>query len=311
VTNLGKPLGPADRDAMERMSPQRIGTVTLSDDMVVTRQSPEPLVTVEPARHFRLDIRSLWESRELLHFLVWRDLKVRYKQTAIGAAWAIIQPLLSMLIFTVIFGMFVRISSEGIPYPLFAYVALVPWTYFAQALTRTSSSLVGDADLLTKVYFPRLIIPLRAVIAPLADLGLTFVVLLGLMAWFRVVPGVNILALPLFVLLAAATAFGVGLWLSVLNVRYRDVGHTVPFLTQMWLYGSPVVYPLSVVPEKWHFLYGINPLVVVIEGFRWSLVGARPPTFAIVAAGCTTVMLLLAGGLIYFKRMEWSLADVI
>jgi lipopolysaccharide transport system permease protein len=270
-----------------------------------------PLVVVEPSRAFRLDLASVWDYRELLYFLVWRDLKVRYKQTAIGAAWAIIQPLLSMLIFTVIFGMLVRIPSEGVPYPLLAYVALVPWTYFAQALSRTSGSLLGDADLVTKVYFPRLIIPLRAVIAPLVDLGLTFLVLLGLMAWFGVAPGMNVLALPLFVMMAVASALGVGLWLSVLNVKYRDVGYTVPFLLQMWMYASPVVYPLSIVPERWQLLYGINPLVAVIEGFRWTLLNtARPPT-AVLAAGCSVVILLLSGGLIYFKRKERTFADVI
>ena len=270
-----------------------------------------PLVVVERTKTLSLDLRSLRDYRELLYFLVWRDLKVRYKQTAIGAAWAIIQPLLTMLIFTVVFGMFVRIPSEGVPYALFAYVALVPWTYFAQALARTSGSLLADSDLLTKVYFPRLLIPLRAVMAPLVDLALTFVVLLGLMVWFRVVPGSNVLALPVFVLMAVTTALGVGLWFSVLNIKYRDVSHAVPFVVQMWMYASPVVYPLSVIPERWQAVYSINPLVAVIEGFRWSLLGTPRPGFGLIARGAAVVMLLLAGGLLYFKRMEKSLADVV
>ena len=270
-----------------------------------------PLIVVEPARSFRLDIGSLWEYRELLYFLVWRDLKVRYKQTAIGAAWAIFQPLLTMLIFTVVFGTFVRIPSGAVPYPLLAYVALVPWTYFAQALTRTSGSLVGDSDLLTKVYFPRLIVPLRAVVAPLVDLGLTFLVLVGLMAWFRFAPGANVVMLPVFIVMAVATALGVGLWLSVLNVKYRDVAHTVPFLVQMWMYASPVVYPLAIVPQQWQGIYAINPLVTVIEGFRWSLLGTPPPGIAVVAKGSAAVILLLAAGFFYFKRTERSLADII
>jgi lipopolysaccharide transport system permease protein len=284
----------------------------LSEDAHTTRPPDHaPLIVVEPARTLRLDIGSLWDYRELLWFLVWRDLKVRYKQTVIGAAWAICQPVLSMLIFTVIFGTFVRIPSGGVPYPLLAYVALVPWTYFAQALARTSGSLVGDADLVTKVYFPRLIVPLRAVVAPLVDLGLTFLVLLALMAWFRVAPGANVIALPIFIVMAVATALGVGLWLSVLNVKYRDVAHTVPFLVQMWMYASPVVYPLAIVPERWHGIYGINPLVTVIEGFRWSLLGTPAPGTAVVATGTTTMILLLAGGLFYFKRQERTLADII
>jgi homopolymeric O-antigen transport system permease protein len=287
------------------------GAALSGDAHAIEQCDHAPLVVVEPAQTLRLDIASLWEYRELLYFLVWRDLKVRYKQTAIGAAWAIFQPVLSMLIFTVIFGMFVRIPSGGVPYPLLAYVALVPWTYFAQALARTSGSLVGDADLVTKVYFPRLIVPLRAVAAPLVDLGLTFLVLLGLMAWFRFAPGVKVIALPIFIVMAVATALGVGLWLSVLNVKYRDVAHTVPFLVQMWMYASPVVYPLAIVPEKWHGIYGINPLVTVIEGFRWSLLGTPPPGAAVVATGTAAMILLLAAGFFYFKRMERTLADII
>ena len=232
---------------------------------------------IEPSRgFFKLDLAAVWEYRELLYFLVWRDVKVRYKQTIIGAAWAILQPLMTMMIFTIIFGNFANIPSDGLPYSIFSYTALLPWSYFSQAISRGGLSLVGEANLIVKVYFPRLIIPLASVVAPLTDFFLSFLVLIVMMGWFGIVPGWNVLYLPVFLLLALMTALSVALWLSPLNVRYRDVGHTIPFLVQFWLFASPVAYPLSLVPEQWRLLYSLNPMVGVIEGFRWALLGTKP-----------------------------------
>jgi lipopolysaccharide transport system permease protein len=253
----------------------------------------------------------VWHYRGLLYFLVWREVKIRYKQTIIGAAWAIIQPLLTMIIFTVVFSLFARIPSDGFPYPIFAYTALLPWTYFSQAITRSGGSLVGDANLIRKVYFPRLIIPLSSVTAPLVDFALSFLVLLGMLAWYRVVPTRSLLALPLFLLLAVVTALAVGLWLSALNVRYRDVGHTIPFLVQIWMYASPIAYPLSLVPAKWRFLYSLNPVVGIVEGFRWAIVGQKSPDLSAMAVSLTVIILLLSGGLVFFKKMERTFADVV
>ncbi|MGH7784187.1 MAG: ABC transporter permease, partial [Candidatus Binatia bacterium] len=224
-------------------------------------------VRIRPSRGFTsVEVGAVWEFRELLYFLVWRDVKVRYKQTVIGAAWAILQPVLTMLVFTVVFGHFARIPSDGLPYSIFTYTALLPWNYFSQAINRSGASLVGDANLIQKVYFPRLIIPLAAVTAPLVDFAVSFSVLLGMMAWFGVSLRWTVITLPFFLLLAVATALAAGLWLSPLNAKYRDIGHTIPFLTQFWLFVSPVAYPLSLVPEKWRLLYGLNPMAGVIEG---------------------------------------------
>ena len=226
------------------------------------RAEAAPTVVIQPSTGwFRLDLAAIWHHRELLYFLVWRDVKVRYKQTAIGAAWAILNPLLTVAIFTLVFGNFAKIPSDGLPYPLFAFAALLPWTYFAEALRRSSASLVGNAHLITKVYFPRLIIPLAAAVTPAVDFWLSFLALLGLMAWFGIAPGWGVLAIPVFMLLTALIALAVGLWLSPLNVRYRDVAYTIPFFTQLWMYASPVVYPLSLVPEQWRPVYSLNPMV--------------------------------------------------
>jgi lipopolysaccharide transport system permease protein len=272
----------------------------------------KPSVVIQPRKGlFQLDLRSVWQYRELLYFLVWRDVIVRYKQTAIGAAWAILQPLITMLIFTLIFGRLAKIPSDGIPYPVFAFAALLPWSYFAQALTRSSNSVVGSSNLVTKIYFPRLLIPLSASVAPVVDLFFSFLVLLGLMAWFKTSPTWGLLALPLFLGLAIMTALAVGLWSSALNVRYRDVGHIVPFLSQVWMYASPVAYPISMVPEKWRLLYSLNPMVGVIEGFRWALLGKEHPDFMAMAVSSAVVFVLLVGGIVYFKRMERTFADII
>ncbi len=257
-----------------------------------------------------LPLREMWESRELLYFLVWRDLKVRYKQTVLGATWAVVQPLATMLIFTVVFGRLARLPSDGVPYPLFAYCALVPWSYFATALAQSSNSLVDQSRLITKVYFPRLLVPLASVIAGLVDLAITVVVLLGMLLYYRIVPGPAALALPLFILLAMLTALAVGLWLSALNVRYRDVRHTIPFLIQFWLFATPVAYSTSLVPTRWRTIYGLNPMAGVVDGFRWALLGREPPG-AMLVVSVVTVAAIAVGGLFYFRRVEHSFADVV
>ena len=269
-------------------------------------------IIIQPGRGlFHLDLEAIWHYRELLYFLIWRDVKVRYKQTAIGAGWAIFQPLLTMVIFTVVFGNFAKIPSDGLPYPIFTYTALLPWHYFAQAISRSGVSLAGSANLISKVYFPRLIIPLSAAVAPLVDFAIAFAILLVMMAWFGIAPTVGVLALPFFLLLAMAMALAVGLWLTALDVRYRDVGYTIPFLVQVWMYASPVAYAVSLVPERWRLLYSLNPLVGVIEGFRWALLGKGNPEFGVMMASAVMVMALLSGGIIYFRRMERTFADVV
>jgi lipopolysaccharide transport system permease protein len=272
----------------------------------------EPTVEIQPNKGlFHLDLQAIWQYRELLYFLIWRDIKVRYKQTVIGAGWAILQPLMTMAIFTVIFAHFAKIPSDGLPYPIFVFTALLPWNYFSQAVGRSGVSLVGNANLISKVYFPRLIVPISAATAPLADFAVAFVILLGMMAWFGIEPTWGVLALPFFMLLALVTAVAIGLWLSALDVRYRDVGHTIPFLIQCWMYASPVAYPVSLVPEKWRLLYGLNPMVGVIEGFRWALLGAKSLDFGVMAVSAIMLMALLLGGIVYFKQMEQTFADVV
>jgi lipopolysaccharide transport system permease protein len=273
---------------------------------------PPPSAVVQPStRLLDLDLPAVWHYQELLYFLVWREIKVRYKQTVLGVAWAILQPLMTMGIFTVIFGIFVNVPSDGLPYPLFALSALLPWTYFSEALSRGSASLVGDAQLIRKVYFPRLIMPLAAVVSPAVDFVPAFLLLVGMMAWYGLAPTWGIIMLPGFLLLGLVTALAVGLWLSALNVRYRDVRHTIPFLTQCWMYASPVAYPVSIAPEGWRVLYGLNPMAGVIEGFRWALLGNASPDVRVMVASIIVVMGLLVCGLIFFQRMEQTFADVI
>jgi len=269
-------------------------------------------VVYEPSRGWiSLRLRELWEYRELLYFLAWRDVKIRYKQAALGVTWAVIQPLLTMVIFSVIFGQLAKLPSDGIPYPVFSYAALLPWQLFAGALQRAGTSLVGNSNLITKVYFPRLVIPISAVAAGLVDFGISFVVLLGLMAFYGNTPTWAILTLPLFVLLAALTALAVGLWLSALNVQYRDVQHMIPFLVQAWMYASPVAYSAGLIPGgPWRIIYGLNPLAGVIQGFRWALLGAAPPD-ELMAVSVIIVIVLLVSGLFYFRRMEKTFADVV
>ena len=269
-------------------------------------------VVIEPKKGlFQLDLKGIWQYRELLYFLVWRDLKVRYKQTVIGIGWAVLQPFVTMVIFTIIFGKLVKVPSDGIAYPIFAYSALLPWNYFASALQRCVVSVVGDAALVSKVYFPRLILPLAGTISGFADFFVSFLLLLGMMTFYHLGLSWTVLVLPFFLLLALSTALAVGLWLSALNVRYRDVGHTIPFLMQIWMYASPIVYPASMIPEKYRFFYSLNPMAGVIEGFRWALLGKQSPDFAVMAISVAMVLLLISGGLVFFRNMEKTFADVV
>ena len=268
-------------------------------------------VIVPPQGILALDLRELWAYRELLFLLAWRDATVRYKQSVVGLGWALIQPLMMMLIFTAVFGHFVKVPSDGVPYAVFALCALLPWNYFARSLQDSSNSLVGATHLVTKIYFPRLILPLSKVFAGVIDFMVTFVLLLIVMAWHRIVPGRSIVLLPLFVIVVMLTALAVGLWLTALNVKYRDVTFVVPFLIQIWMYASPVAYPTSVVPARWQRLYAMNPMVGAIEGFRWALLGTKAPDPATMAVSLSMVALLLVSGLYYFRRVERTFADVI
>jgi lipopolysaccharide transport system permease protein len=271
-----------------------------------------PVLILRPSRGFvRLNLRDVWTYRELLYFLVWRDVKVRYKQTALGAAWAILQPVMTMVVFSVFFGRLAKMPSDGIPYPVFAFAALLPWQLFAYALSESSNSLVGSQNLITKVYFPRLVIPIAAVLAGLVDFAIASVILLGLMWYYAITPTGAVILLPFFVLFAIVTALAVGLWLSSLNVKYRDVRYTIPFLTQLWLFATPVAYPSSLVPEKFRALLGLNPMAGVVEGFRWALLGKAEAPGPMLVVSIAAVVLLLIGGLTYFRQTEKTFADVV
>ena len=278
----------------------------------MTTQLGTPLITIEPSRGWvPLRPGDLWAYRELLYFLVWRDVKVRYKQTALGAAWAIIQPVLTMVVFSVFFGRLASMPSDGIPYPIFAYTALVPWTFFAHALGQASNSLVGSSHLVKKVYFPRLVVPLASVLSGIIDFLLAFGVLIVLMMWYGVGFSPRVLAVPLLILEVVVTALGVALWLSALNVEYRDVRYAVPFLTQFWLFATPVAYPSSLLTEPWRTLYGLNPMVGVVDGFRWALLQTGSPPGAMTALSALVSLVLLVGGAYYFRRLERTFADVV
>jgi lipopolysaccharide transport system permease protein len=272
-----------------------------------------PITVIRPSRGWEaLDLKELWEYRELLYFMVWRTLKVRYKQTVLGASWAVLQPVLTMTIFSVFFGMLAKVSSDGYPYPIFNYTALLPWQLFARAVTDSSDSLVTNQRLVTKVYFPRLVLPLSAVLAGLADFVVAFIVLLGLMLHYNIKLTTHAWALPLFILLTMAAALGVGLWASALNVRYRDVHHIIPFVIQLWFYATPIVYSSSLIPEGFRALYGLNPMTGVVEGFRWALLGSRAwGTRTLVVVSALAVGVVLIGGLAYFRRVEKTFADVV
>jgi lipopolysaccharide transport system permease protein len=271
-----------------------------------------PITIVEPSRGWiSLRLRDLWEYRELLYFLTWRDIKVRYKQTALGAAWAVIQPFFTMVVFSLFFGRLAKVPSDGIPYPIFAYAALVPWTFFAQGLNQSSNSLVGSANLITKVYFPRLVIPISSVLSGLVDFVIAFTVLIGMMFYYNLYPTSAIIFLPGLLLLALTTALGVGLWLSALNVKYRDVRYTVGFLTQFWLFATPIAYPSSLLSEPWRTIYAINPMVGVVEGFRWALLGTETAPGPMITLSAIVAIVILIGGAFYFRRMEKTFADIV
>ncbi len=269
-----------------------------------------PFVRIQASQGWvSLKLREVWEHRELIYFLAWRDVTIRYKQTIFGATWAVIQPFLTMVAFSVFFGQLAKIPSDGIPYPIFSYTALLPWNYFATALAKSSNSLVGSQNLISKVYFPRLLLPLSSVMPALLDFGIAFLVLLGMMLFYRIEPSIAMLALPLLMLVCIMCALGTGLWLSALNVEYRDVGYVVPFLTQIWMVTTPVAYPSSLLADPWRTLYGINPMVGVIEGFRWALLGAEPQPQLMVMSAIVSAALLCTGAF-YYRRAERTFADI-
>jgi len=258
-----------------------------------------------------LNLRDLWLYRELIFFMTWRDLKVRYKQTLLGASWAILQPFLTMIVFSIFFGNLAKVPSDGVPYPIFSYTALIPWTLFSKALQDASRSLVANRHMITKVYFPRMILPLSSVMAGLVDFLIAFVVLLGMMWYYKIPPTANVWVLPIFLLLALVTAVGVGLWLSALNVLFRDINYVLPFLTQFWMYLTPVAYPSSMVPTEWQVIYALNPMAGVIEGFRWALLGTGQPPGIMTLVSSIAAVVLLISGMFYFRRMERLFADMV
>jgi lipopolysaccharide transport system permease protein len=280
---------------------------------VTTRETPLPHLRIQPSKGWvSLKLHELWEYRELLYFLTWRDIKVRYKQTVLGAAWAILQPFMTMVVFSLFFGGLAQIPSDGVPYPIFAYAALVPWTFFASGLSNSSNSLVGSANLIKKVYFPRLTIPIATVLSGAVDFLIAFLVLLAMMLVYGILPTINVIFLPFFVLLAFVTSLGVGLWLSAMNVQFRDVRYTVPFITQFWLFITPIAYPSSLIEDELlRAIYGINPMAGVVEGFRWALLGTDSAPGPVIFVSSVAAVLLFISGLFYFRRMEKTFADVV
>lgn len=298
------------------MTSETFSTTVKSETPPVSELSPAAtetvLITIEPTRSWvSLRLGDLWQYRELLYFLTWRDVKVRYKQTLLGAAWAILQPLLTMLIFTLLFGWLAGIKSEGVPYPIFAYGGLLIWTFFANSVTNSGNSLVGSANLITKIYFPRMIIPTAAVGAGLVDLLLAFVVLIALMVYYHVRITWAVTMIPLLVLLATVLALGVGMWLSALNVKYRDIRYAIPFLIQIWMFGSPIIYPLSMVPAKWQWLLMLNPLTGIIENFRIALFGNQRFEWKSLGASAIITVIVLIYSAFSFRRMERNFADIV
>ena len=271
-----------------------------------------PTLRIQPSSGWgSLGLGELWAHRELVYFFIWRDLKVRYKQTALGATWALLQPLATMIVFSLFFGRLAKMPSDGVPYPVFSYAALVPWLFFANGLAQGANSLVGNAHLLTKVYFPRLALPLSSLLAGGADFLVAFVGLVGLMAYFGIALTSRVLFLPAFILLALVTSLGVSLWLAAVNVQFRDVRHTVPFLTQFWMFATPIAYPSSLLLEPWRTFYGINPMAGVVEGFRWALLGVDSPPGTMVAVSAAVAVTLLVTGAYYFRRVERTFADIV
>jgi len=267
-------------------------------------------VVIEPSRRwFDLKLQAVWDDRELLFFLAWRDLKARYSQTVMGLTWAVLQPLFLMLVFTVIFSKIARLPSDGIPYPLFAYAALVPWTYFSKSLDRSGFSVVAESNLITKIYFPRLIIPFSATLGGLIDFGIAFLLLIAMMVWFGVLPTWKLVVVPFYLVLTIMASLAVSLWLSALFVKYRDIAALMPLLIQVWMFASPVVYPISMIPQEWQWLYNINPMVGVLDGFRWAVVGTPAPDPAVLALNVLTIAVFLLLGMAYFNRMAATFAD--
>jgi lipopolysaccharide transport system permease protein len=278
----------------------------------MTNKARDEIIILRPSHGWgSLNLGDLWNYRELIYFLTWRDLKVRYKQTALGAAWAILQPVLSMVVFTIFFGGLLNVSSDNVPYPIFSYTALLPWGVFSKALNDAGRSLVTNRAMITKVYFPRLVIPLSSVLAGVVDFLFAFVVLLGMMWYFKTIPTAAVWTLPFLLLLSLITALGVGLWLSALNVIYRDIGYIIPFLTQLWFYITPIVYSSSEVPEKWRLVYALNPMTGVVEGFRWALLDSGTSPGPMVAVSAVIAILILVTGIFYFRRMERTFADMV
>ena len=270
------------------------------------------VIRIEPTKGWvSLKLRELWEYRELLYFLIWRDIKVRYKQTVLGASWAIIQPFFTMVVFSLFFGKLAKMPSDGIPYPIFSYAALVPWSFFANGLNQASNSLVGNSNLITKIYFPRMTMPIASVLGGFVDFALAFIMLIGIMVYYGILPTINVIWLPFFLMLAFTTSLGASLWLSAMYVQFRDVRHVIPFLAQIWLFATPIAYPSSLLSEPWRTLYGINPMVGVVEGFRWALLGAHTAPGPIIIVSSITAMGLLISGAFYFRRVEKTFADVV
>jgi lipopolysaccharide transport system permease protein len=288
-----------------------ITEIDLQTELQVSKDANRVL-RIQPSRGWvSLRLGELWAYRELLYFLIWRDIKVRYKQTALGASWAVIQPFSTMVVFSLFFGKLAKMPSDGIPYPIFSYAALVPWTFFAAGLTQSSNSLVGSSNLITKVYFPRLVIPIATVLAGVVDFLLALAVLVGMMLYYHITPGINLLFLPLFILLALVISLGVGLWLSSLNVKYRDVRYVVPFITQFWLFATPIAYPSSLLNQPWRTVYGLNPMVGVVEGFRWALLGTKMAAGPMIVVSALVALFILVGGAFYFRKMEKTFADIV
>lgn len=289
---------------VNRDKSRRTGTVD-------TSRTAAPVTVIEPTKGWvPIDLHELWEFRDLLYFFTWRDIKIRYKQTILGFSWAIIQPLLAMLIFTLFFGKLANIPSDGIPYPIFAYTALLPWTLFSESITRSTNSTVINANIIKKVYFPRIALPLSSVLSPLVDFAIAFTILILMMVYYGIAPTVNVFMLPVFLLLAVATSLGIGLWLSALNAMYRDFQYVVPFMVQIWMFASPVVYPASMIPEAYRWIYGLNPMTGVIEGFRWALLGTDAPGSIILASVAISLLILVTGSF-YFRRMQKTFADMV
>ncbi|MEW5745346.1 MAG: ABC transporter permease [Nitrospirota bacterium] len=289
-------------------------TVSSTSDHVLPAGEPgiPPIIRIEPSQGWvELRLKEVWNYRELLYFLVWREIKVRYKQTVLGAAWAVIQPLFTMAVFSIVFGRLVKVPSDGIPYPLFSFAALVPWTFFANGLSRASGSLVSNSNLVKKVYFPRLAIPISALLSGVADFVLAFLVLIGMIFYYGMTPTINVVWLPFLLALAFATSLGVSLWLAAMNVQFRDIMYIIPFLSQLWFYATPIAYSSSLLSEPWRTLYGINPMVGVVEGFRWALLGTNTAPGPMIAVSSAVTLTLLVTGAFYFRRFEKTFADVV